>query len=364
MSTAVTFRWVCLACLVACPYSHAVSTTWPSTRDGLLFAFPTAFESAYALDSKGDLLPGWKFTPRGSGRIDHNGALQFFPGGFQADGLSSYWGKSLAAAREMTLSFRFSGEHASQGGPILTFGGTTPLVRVNQHWKTMQVFAGSDVEPAVEFPFDGTCASITATLADGVLIVYLDGAEQARAAVEIPENAWEAPEMLIGHARQPLLGNWHGSVEHIALYDRALDASVIAPDTAALEDCIAARKPVERLMIRARLVGKSTVPTAESIAPYSEGLCVFRYEVLEVIRGACEAPWVQVAHWMVLDKKQLYFHRYPEGREFTLVLERFDDNPQLETEYISDDIVTDFSQPYYFDAPGLSCYTAPGTSEN
>jgi len=117
---------------------------------------------------------------------------------------------------------------------------------------------------------------------------------------------------------------------------------------------VAARTPVPQLQVQAKLVGKSTVLTPEDIAPYTQGLCVYRYEVEKVLDGTYDQPYLHVAHWMVLDERLLPFSKAAIGQECELTLELLNDNPQLAQENLSDDIVEDFSIPYYFDAGGCS----------
>jgi len=55
------------------------------------------------------------------------------------------------------------------------------------------------------------------------------------------------------------------------------------------------------------------------------------YEVEKVVEGRCDAKRILAAHWAILDSKVLPVVG-TSGSRHRLVLERFDDHPELESE--------------------------------
>lgn len=145
-------------------------------------------------------------------------------------------------------------------------------------------------------------------------------------------------------ARELVIGNWK-----TGLYSELkIPASVedIHPVTKENE--------IAQLQIRATLKTVTNVPSPDDIAPYTENLSVFEYEVDEVLSGICTFPTLYVAHWGVLDSKPVEATlTAAAGNTFTLSLERFEDHPELEGVNMADTVVSDFSIPVLYETSGL-----------
>jgi hypothetical protein len=72
-------------------------------------------------------------------------------------------------------------------------------------------------------------------------------------------------------------------------------------------------------------------PDPKSVAPYVRVLVVGEYEVEKVVEGRCDAKRILAARWAILDGRVVPIAATPGGR-VRLVLERFDDHPELESE--------------------------------
>jgi hypothetical protein len=76
---------------------------------------------------------------------------------------------------------------------------------------------------------------------------------------------------------------------------------------------------------------------------------VYAYDVLEVLQGEVEADRILVAHWAYLDREPVRALRGRRvGDEYRLRLERFDENPQLESER-QFNAIDDFALPFFYD---------------
>ena len=91
-------------------------------------------------------------------------------------------------------------------------------------------------------------------------------------------------------------------------------------------------KPLDRLVIDARLVTAGLVPTPESIAPYRHALVVSTYEIVTVIAGDQSGSRINVAQWAIRDARVLDESRRAEGQVYRLTVERYDAHPELEGE--------------------------------
>lgn len=323
----------------------AADVPWPADHEGLLFAYASAPAAQVLPGLSPEDRAAWKLRPRGAAWLDHAGALRCASGGFSTPDTPG-WADALRASRSLTFVLRVTPDNADTSGPVLRLGGESPLLTIDQTVGHLAIGAGGNAP--TEIPITSQSVVLGVIIDQGQLTIFANGETVAPKPIDIPDAAWDAVALAIGK-RDGADTTWSGAVDHLALYGRALTSEQLATITS-----LPPRPAEERLRVRARLTGQSTIPTPESIAPYRQGLCVFRYDVVEVLEGAYAATTLHVAHWLVLDGAPLPFGRISMGTELELDLEPFDRQPQLQTEFLADDIVEDFSLPYYFDARGLS----------
>jgi hypothetical protein len=108
------------------------------------------------------------------------------------------------------------------------------------------------------------------------------------------------------------------------------------------------KKTIKRLVVEARLTDPSVVPTPQDIAPYRRALLVNGYEVVRVISGAYRQKKIMAAHWVIEDGQVLEDAKREKGKTYRMVLERFDDHPELEGERLIMDS-DEFKLPLFFE---------------
>ena len=62
---------------------------------------------------------------------------------------------------------------------------------------------------------------------------------------------------------------------------------------------------------------------------------VYEYEVEKVLSGTYQPKKIRVAHWSMLDGKDLSITQSKQGASMRLMLEPFKDNKQLESIYLA-----------------------------
>lgn len=92
------------------------------------------------------------------------------------------------------------------------------------------------------------------------------------------------------------------------------------------------RKTVQRLTVEARLTDLSVIPKPQDIAPYRRALLVNGYDVVRVISGSYRQKKIMAAHWVIEEGLILKDAIREKGKSYRLVLERYDDHPELEGE--------------------------------
>ena len=158
---------------------------------------------------------------------------------------------------------------------------------------------------------------------------------------------WTQQPLIFGDAREGG-HDWSGALEGIALYNRSIGEEEAMRKYAAYSKRLKTRAPAERLVVDARLKEASGIPTPESITPYRRALVVNRYDVVNVIEGQCSGDQVLVAHWAILDGRTLDTAERRIDALYRVILEPFDDRPELEGERLIMDSDA-FLLPLYYD---------------
>jgi hypothetical protein len=142
--------------------------------------------------------------------------------------------------------------------------------------------------------------------------------------------------------------DWSGTLDHFALYARNLQPAEIRSNVQLARGVHEARPVPEPVTVRARVTEVSRVPTPEEMAPYRRALVANEYEVLEVMSGALTGERLLAAHWAILDATLLDTAERPLGSEHVLMLEPFEQRPELAGERVVQD-TEDFLLDLYFD---------------
>jgi hypothetical protein len=179
----------------------------------------------------------------------------------------------------------------------------------------------------------------------GTITAFVDGDQiVVREAPLLDIAEWEGGQLSFGQAADGS-GDWPGSAEGIALYDRALTGHEAGQHYRAYARRLGQRRPLPALTVQAQLMKTRDAPKASA---YSNTLVVFDYHIEAIIKGSCSEERVLVAHWGNLNGER---QRAPQelrvGHSYRHTLEPFDDHPELSSvQIIMGD--ADFSLPLFF----------------
>ena len=136
--------------------------------------------------------------------------------------------------------------------------------------------------------------------------------------------------------------NWPGLIEGIGIYTRAVTdgearqrygmalekrggSLTAAPDST--------RKPIETILVEAKLVGTCPAADPKGIAPYKRNLSIQKYEIQKVLKGKLTEKEITVAQWSVLDGQVVpTYGKLPSGQTCRLALEPWEARPEQESE--------------------------------
>ncbi|MDX1502988.1 MAG: LamG-like jellyroll fold domain-containing protein [Thermoanaerobaculia bacterium] len=318
--------------------------SWPSDRRHLEFLWETgaAPNLVPALEGAGE--QSVVLTAHGAARLDHDFALR--PAGgyfvappelanrlrFGAQGRNALSleaviepdpsrapGRRVIVAQEGSLpNFRLT----QQGGSI--FFALRVGVRGPEAVREVRLF---------EVPA-GRKSHVAVSFTPGRLRAWLDGEAKVDSA-EIQGDLfhWRSDDLRFG-AGPGGRAAWRGRLEGVAIYSRPFEPGEPAENHLRYRRALAARPTVPAWTVEASLIGCAPAPDPAEIAPYREALTVCRYRVERAIEGDLEGGSVAVTAWALLDGAAVE----PPGSSaevVRLVLERFADNPQLESVYLA-----------------------------
>ena len=168
------------------------------------------------------------------------------------------------------------------------------------------------------------------------LRVWIDGElESYRRGRNHDLGNWTPQEWIIGNewgGGAP----WHGRIEALLWYDRALTSeeagaihTAVAPR---LQQLQSRRDSDQPLRVRARLQAANPVPELADIHPYRSHLEVFSWQVEEVLEGELEngGSDIEVLQWVILNGDTVPGSEIDIGEARLLQLAPLDRHPQLE----------------------------------
>ena len=99
----------------------------------------------------------------------------------------------------------------------------------------------------------------------------------------------------------------------------------------------------------ARRRALSSAPTPEEITPYLDGLVVHEYDVLEVREGELCEEVIRVAHYAVQAGAAQDVAASQKAEVLELRVEPFEENPQVESIFLVDELDIDLELPLFLD---------------
>ncbi len=191
----------------------------------------------------------------------------------------------------------------------------------------------------------GTPQHVVINYMPGQLTCFLDGKPALLTNAPLGNlEGWMPGDLVFGDRTRP----WPGRLDHIAIYNRTRKESDARQSYASLAEDLKHRTAARRLTVEARLAVVTKTPTPASISPYRRALAVDRYDDVKLIEGQCPYKQILTAHWVILDRQILDISGRQKDSIRRLVLEPFDEHPELEGERVimNDE---DFLLPLYYE---------------
>jgi hypothetical protein len=331
--------------------------SWPVDRTGLVLLWETGNSANLVLDEDRGLEESVILRAHGPARLDHHWALLPSGGRFAASQeIANRVRWACQATNELTIEAVIRPQPTGhKRGVILAAAKRKQNFVLSQQGNHLLMSIrvksrGPDAAPEVrmmELP-PGAESHLAVTYSPGSLVAYLNGVE-AFSTDEIQGGFfhWQTLPVTIGSDASGR-STWQGALEGLAIYDRVLSAEEIRESATRQLRRIDARDEVPQWTLKVEKIDCSEVPTLEEIAPYREALATCEYRVVETLEGQYDRPSARVALWVIQDGTRAAQRPSSEGEFGQIVVERFQDNPQLESLYLSDTLADSPDLPLFY----------------
>jgi hypothetical protein len=317
---------------------------WPSNRQGLVFVWQTGNSPNLLFDQNLQAETAVQLGPRGLARLDSNFSLLPSGGSFVADDASTHRiRQGCQQTNELSLELTVRPSKGIRDSAVLmtaagrgwsnftlSQSGDRLVLEIRNGGKGPKGLARVDLMklPALE------SSHVVVSYSSGRLVAYLNGMQVLSTdSVQGGFFHWRVRPLTVGsdwNGKRP----WTGSLEGIALYDRVLDPEEVRENYRRYRAMLESRPPMEIWRVDATLVQCSVRPVLDEITPYRDALMICEYRLESDIIGLDPGSPLRVAHWAILDGQDVGTTEIDTLSK--LELTRFDDNPQLESQVLSD----------------------------
>jgi hypothetical protein len=338
------------------------SHLWPVAGTNLVFLWADPARDSGMVQPPVGAPYAHRVEPKGLAWFGRNHRLELRGGRFEAKLEGARLAEAFRRSGELTFQCVVKSAAAQQGtGCAVSLAGTEgeEYLALTQKEGRFAVglrnAGGAATVPAQTLEMDAGVVSESRTVL--VTVVCRSGAATVyRGRRVVASGGWKpvfgAVDRLLFGAAPDGQASWGGSLEGIVFYDRGLTDEEVLGNVDLFRALAARRKPVEAVVVTARLEKSSEVPTPAAIRPYRRSLAVNLYTVVEAKSGNLAGKRINVAQWVILDDQVLPTSSRKPGSVHVLTLESAEDNPQLESERLSRD-AEELGAPLYFDT-GIS----------
>jgi hypothetical protein len=337
------------------------AAVWPSDPRGLVLLWESG-------DGQREIFPPLpqspqrlNLTPRNRARFTAHQAMLLDGGAYLAEEAGEPLLEALRLTDELTLEAVILPRQEHQTGParIITFssGTTSRNFTLGQEGNQLVIRLRTDNTDAnahrqqIELGALDTASPthVTLTYRPGKLTAYFDGEQVHHSTVHQGGfDSWETQSLLFGEEKDGNRG-WSGTLEGVAVYDRALSADEAAANADRAMERPAARAPVPTFEVVARLISATPIPSLEEIDPYHSILVVHEYETVQNLNSPEVPERFRVHHWGLLDAQVQTLPVTTPGQTARLVLEPLEAHGHLEALFPADTLDPDFELPVFLD---------------
>ena len=324
---------------------------------GLVFVWENGRAKNAIIGKDGNIVRAWSCAYTGESRPNRWFGADLRAGSLMADrDAGEVVSKAVSASGELTVAMDLTPHSTKPGaeGVVAALGSAEPAAQmmVEQRGGALQVTinTGDGTEARAVKLADMSDTKIgqwVVTVQGGILRGYMNGKPVMEQPLAGTLAGWNAKLLTFGSdcgGKRP----WRGSLEGIAIYDRALTAQDVASLHTERSARWAQRQPAPRVEVEAELIAASKPADPKVIAPYVRSLVENHYRVKKILGGTLKDADVIILQWAILGGKELPGAQREAGKVLRLSIEPVESHPELDGEHRSSDVFEP-SLPVYYD---------------
>ncbi|MEI6518472.1 MAG: LamG domain-containing protein [bacterium] len=348
--------FICIAMATGILAIQPNAATWPGNTDRVLFLWENAKLPVRVQHYDGTAVFQRFYAPtaRGLSAYDHNYAMWLHGGAYIAEEIAAPLADAFRESSQFSMEITIKPANITQTGAVIAAmasdSGQNMQLRQEKNMLVLNFITSLETVTIPLCPVvGGEFYHIVIIYKSGKLSCYKNGKLVfMNDKIQGDLKSWKNQPLVFGNDAN-LKHPWLGKLEGIGLYAREISAGEVQQNYTAYQKKIKSRKAIPQLIIQAKLLKCSDIQSPKAILPYTQALGMYEYAVEKVIAGKYTAKKIRVAHWVVLDKQLLSLATLPVNKSYRLVLEPFDDNPQLEASLMNDTLPFDVEVGQYFD---------------
>lgn len=249
-------------------------------------------------------------------------------------------GVALAKSGQVSVEFTLISKPDQKGTVFVFTSGENKTLEIEQDGSALLVYSGTGGSTAVwpDALKKNTPQHLVLLMDGGNIKLFINGKRAGKKQFRIDLAGQRVDGFEIGDSS----GGWHGVIDGIAVYNSALSAEVVAENS----QRISTPEETAPLIAMGTLLDVTEIPAPESIGAYRRALVVNSYSVDDIVQGNYDQDRILVAEWAVLDREIVKEYADLSKTE-KLVLDKFDDHPELEGERQMMDIFEPDLDMYY-----------------
>ena len=309
------------------------SVSWPATRENLVFIWENMKGSNQLLENSPVGFFQCNLELRGNALFTKGFRLMTRGGWGDTGEAGRKIGEAVNISKEMSIELLYTPE-GKESSAILSFdkvgGEKMALVREENKLSVLVKDGGKRVINGPEWNnvfVPGKSVHLFLNFDGRSVELYADGKKKGKRRVDFDLKKIGNSSLVIGDSG----GKGRATMENIAVYDSVVDNGWIKQNFFLVRDKLLKRIAPERVVVQAKLLESTEIPSPDSLGAYRRALVVNSYSVLKTVQGRYQEEKIVVAEWAVLDRKIVKKY-HASSVEETLILEKFDDHPELEGE--------------------------------
>lgn len=315
---------------------HAAGTSaeWPSTQ-GAVFALRDGDTTSpvTAFDEKGRELIGFTLQTSGRGLFGRYHELVADGGAFLSPNAGARIGAEVAKSGAFTVEVTLTPAAVPPKSPgvVLAYGDAkSEDVALIQDQSGLVLRLPENPPIALFEPEVGKPVHVMVLCGKGKWLAYRNGKVAGSGTLSKQPPAWGIRQLFMGSDSKGA-NPWHGRMEGIAVFPRALMPKEAAAQASAIGARYTDRKPATRIRFQGTLIRQANTSKLEEIQPYTRSLSVAEYKVDKVLEGTWSEPTIHVMHWMIMASKRLPLADRQPGTKVEIIVEPLEEHPQLES---------------------------------